>query len=75
MIERALLAAGTEGLVVERDPAAEASDADRLTQVFINLISNARKYCDAPRPRLKIVTRQRGAAFRVSFPRQFARAA
>ncbi|TMV67513.1 sodium:solute symporter, partial [Thioclava sp. BHET1] len=71
LIERALLAAGTEGLVVERDPAAEAfritSDADRLTQVFINLISNARKYCDAPRPRLKIVARQRGAQVQVDF--------
>ncbi len=30
------------------------SDLDRLTQVFINLISNAQKYCDAPNPSLRI---------------------
>ena len=28
-------------------------------QVFINLISNARKYCDAAYPELRIVVRQR----------------
>jgi signal transduction histidine kinase len=36
------------------------TDADRLVQVFINLISNARKYCDATSPELKFVVRQRG---------------
>ncbi len=30
------------------------TDLDRLSQVFINLISNARKYCDADDPRLEI---------------------
>lgn len=30
------------------------TDADRLTQVFINLISNVYKYCDAERPKLTI---------------------
>ncbi len=30
------------------------TDCDRLAQVFINLISNARKYCDAAAPRLEI---------------------
>lgn len=30
------------------------TDLDRLTQVFINLISNARKYCDASVPELRI---------------------
>jgi Na+/proline symporter/signal transduction histidine kinase len=35
------------------------TDADRLMQVFINLISNARKYCDAERPELRIAVRQR----------------
>ena len=43
---------------MRRDPSAEAlavrTDADRLTQVFINVISNARKYCDAARPELRI---------------------
>ncbi len=30
------------------------TDLDRLSQVFINLIANARKYCDAKAPRLAI---------------------
>ena len=30
------------------------TDADRLAQVFINLVVNARKYCDAPMPELEI---------------------
>lgn len=30
------------------------TDLDRLSQVFINLIANARKYCDAKAPRLVI---------------------
>ena len=33
------------------------TDFDRLGQVFINLIANARKYCDAPRPELTITAR------------------
>ena len=41
-----------------RDRAAEKipllTDPDRLAQVFINLISNAQKYCDAPDPELTI---------------------
>jgi len=45
-------------LDVQRDPAGESvpllSDLDRLAQVFINLISNAQKYCDAPDPSLRI---------------------
>lgn len=37
------------------------TDPDRLAQVFINLISNAQKYCDAKVPELTIrVIRQRG---------------
>lgn len=36
-----------EGIVVH-------SDLDRLAQVFINLISNAAKYCDAEKPELSI---------------------
>jgi signal transduction histidine kinase len=43
------------------------TDADRLTQVFINLISNARKYCDAARPELRVVVRQRGGRVMIDF--------
>ncbi|MFP7571110.1 ATP-binding protein [Marivita sp. S2033] len=47
---------------IERIPDDEAimlhTDLDRLCQVFINLIANARKYCDAPNPRLVIRVRQ-----------------
>jgi Na+/proline symporter/signal transduction histidine kinase len=56
---------------ISRDLPAETiylkTDADRLTQVFINLISNARKYCDAARPELRIVVRQRGGRVTVDF--------
>ncbi|MGJ8545087.1 MAG: ATP-binding protein [Sulfitobacter sp.] len=47
-----------------RDPEAEeimlTTDLDRLGQVFMNLITNAQKYCDAPQPVLRIEARQRG---------------
>jgi signal transduction histidine kinase len=63
LIDRALRSAGAEQMNVLRDPAAEAvilrTDTDRLSQVFINLISNAQKYCDAGAPRLKIKVAQR----------------
>ena len=54
---------GTEGhLKVKRRRVGEAivlnTDLDRLTQVFINLISNAQKYCDAERPMLTISARE-----------------
>ena len=43
---------------VTRDRASEQiklhTDSDRLTQVFINLISNAQKYCSADQPKLRI---------------------
>src|SRR6056297_3237152 len=60
LLDRAERAAGVNdsGLTVERDRAAEAveltSDLDRLAQVFINLIANARKYCDGTPPVLSI---------------------
>mgnify|MGYP001948314599 CR=1 FL=1 len=54
------------GIEIRRDPQAEAlvveTDVDRLSQVFINLIANAQKYCDAAQPVLTIaVSRHRGA--------------
>jgi Na+/proline symporter/nitrogen-specific signal transduction histidine kinase len=67
LLDRAVAAAGVQGgrLTIKRDPATETveitTDLDRLVQVFINLISNAAKYCDAKRPTLTIrVSRANG---------------
>lgn len=43
------------------------SDLDRLAQVFINLIANAQKYCDAPTPVLRIDTRKFGSLVQMDF--------
>lgn len=43
------------------------TDADRLAQVFINLISNAYKYCDADHQRLRIKVFQENARVTVDF--------
>lgn len=75
MIDRALAAAGNtrpeRKFSVERNAVAEnmflRTDADRLVQVFINLVSNARKYCDAANPRLRISVRQKGGRIVVDF--------
>ncbi|WP_068112149.1 ATP-binding protein [Tropicimonas marinistellae] len=69
LIDRAIAATGAmtevraqDGLQVFRNPADEqidlVTDADRLTQVFINLIGNAKKYCDAEWPQLQIRVRR-----------------
>ncbi|MBT8152837.1 sensor histidine kinase [Epibacterium ulvae] len=44
-----------------------ASDLDRLAQVFINLIANAQKYCDAVKPRLIIRVQKYGTGVYVDF--------
>ncbi len=75
LINRALTAASNtraeRTFVIDRDPGAEflpvMTDADRLVQVFINLVSNARKYCDADRPVLKIVAARRAGRITVDF--------
>jgi Na+/proline symporter/nitrogen-specific signal transduction histidine kinase len=75
LITRAVQAASNtrpeRAFTVHRDPAAEhlpvISDTDRLVQVFINLVSNARKYCDAERPELTILARRRGGRIVVDF--------
>jgi signal transduction histidine kinase len=75
MLETALTAARQtrpeRSFAMIRDLPAETiflkTDADRLTQVFINLISNARKYCDADAPEIRIAVRQRGARVTVDF--------
>jgi len=43
------------------------TDLDRLGQVFINLISNAKKYCDVASPRLKISAYQSGSDVIIDF--------
>lgn len=43
------------------------TDLDRLGQVFINLVTNARKYCDAEEPSLSIAVTNRGDALAISF--------
>jgi signal transduction histidine kinase len=43
------------------------TDLDRLGQVFINLISNAKKYCDAASPKLKISAHQSGSDVIIDF--------
>jgi Na+/proline symporter/signal transduction histidine kinase len=57
--------------IIHRDLPTEAiylrTDPDRLTQVFINLISNSRKYCDATAPELRIAVRQKSGRVTVDF--------
>lgn len=75
VIDRAVTAtSSTEAggrLAIARDPAREThvirTDSDRLAQVFINLISNAKKYCDADMPRLDIAVSALGDQLCVDF--------
>jgi len=73
VIDHAVAAAGVEGsgLTIRRDRASEEialhTDLDRLAQVFINLIANAQKYCDAPVPVLNIEVARRGNDLVVDF--------
>lgn len=74
VMDRAIAAAGAEApgsIHVHRDLGAEQlalwTDADRLSQVFINLISNAQKYCDASDPALTITVRSSEAGIAVDF--------
>ncbi|MEJ8560007.1 sensor histidine kinase [Yoonia sp. GPGPB17] len=73
LLDRAVRAAGTHDgvLEIQRDPNHEGlqlvTDLDRLTQVFINLIANARKYCDADDPKLQIKVHQHRDAYVVDF--------
>jgi signal transduction histidine kinase len=75
VLDRAIYAAGAlaEGgrIAIARDAEAERvtvhTDSDRLSQVFINLISNAQKYCDAERPELRVEVRQRVGTVEIAF--------
>ena len=64
-VSTATASPGPKPIRIRRDRDAEAvrlvTDPDRLAQVFINLITNARKYCDAERQEVRIeVVRQPG---------------
>ncbi|RVT85301.1 sodium:solute symporter [Rhodobacteraceae bacterium CCMM004] len=73
VIDRALDAtqARRPRLSVRRDPVRERiavdTDPDRLAQVFINLISNAEKYCTAADPVLTIAVRREAQGAVVDF--------
>jgi signal transduction histidine kinase len=73
LIDRAILASEQvnpeKPFVILRDSQAEdvflRTDGDRLTQVLINLLSNARKYCEALAPELRITARVRAGRVRI----------
>jgi Na+/proline symporter/nitrogen-specific signal transduction histidine kinase len=73
LIDQAVLSVGLPegGLRIQRRRAEEGvaldTDLDRLTQVFINIIANAQKYCESPRPTLRIEVGREGAATVVDF--------
>ncbi|WP_106744703.1 ATP-binding protein [Yoonia maritima] len=73
LLDRAIGGAGLLGsnLKIVRTPEVDdvtiTTDLDRLVQVFINLIANSRKYCDAQHPRLKISVFDRGSHFYIDF--------
>ena len=75
LIDRALMASNSvlphRRFAIRRhgldEEVALRTDIGRLTQVFINVVSNARKYCDAAAPELRIVVRRRGATVVVDF--------
>ncbi|VAW00571.1 Sensor histidine kinase, partial [hydrothermal vent metagenome] len=70
MLDRAEAAAGA-GLRIERSKAdggiVLTTDLDRLAQVFINLMANTRKYCDADTPVLSISTTRMDAELVIDF--------
>ncbi len=67
----ALTGSGDAKLQVMRSREAEklslTTDLDRLSQVFINLIGNAQKYCDAEHPELKISVAHREGNVLIDF--------
>ncbi|WP_264210013.1 ATP-binding protein [Leisingera thetidis] len=67
----AALAGSERPLKVRRTTETEtvriSSDLDRLAQVFINLIANAQKYCDAENPELTISATAAGRLLHIDF--------
>ncbi|MGJ8585608.1 MAG: ATP-binding protein [Marinosulfonomonas sp.] len=61
----------TRQIMILREEQAEEftvnTDGDRLSQVFINLISNAGKYCDGTPPELTISARRQGDWAEIDF--------
>ncbi|MGH1330600.1 MAG: ATP-binding protein [Paracoccaceae bacterium] len=70
-VNAATSSAGAGKLRIERERAGlqlrAVTDSDRLAQVFINLITNAAKYCDADAPRLRILMRESGGQVEIDF--------
>lgn len=70
-VASALTGAGADKMRVVRNVAYEEitlnTDLDRLSQVFINLIGNAQKYCDASAPKLRIEVGRSNGALVVDF--------
>lgn len=72
VLDRAVIASGVGGdLAIVRRVANEAvmlnTDLERLSQVFINLISNAAKYCIHEAPELRIIVRHSGGQTVIDF--------
>ncbi|SFI58541.1 sensor histidine kinase [Jannaschia pohangensis] len=71
ILDRAVTASGQTGLDVIRNPDQEdvevETDTDRLAQVFINLITNAAKYCEAAAPSLRIRVGLQGESVMIDF--------
>lgn len=73
VLDRAVSAAGGSGPEFKVDRVRQqeqfelTSDLDRLAQVFINLISNARKYCDSETPTLRIRVKRSGSNLVLDF--------
>lgn len=75
LIDRAVAATASydnaRPLILHRDRACEdieiVTDLDRLCQVFINLVSNTRKYCAADAPELTIEVVRREADIEIFF--------
>ena len=75
LLNRALMASNSvqpeRRFVILRNPPDEqvalSTDIGRLTQVFINVLSNARKYCTASEPVMRISVRRRAGRVVVDF--------